>query len=169
MKNLLKTKKGGITSDQVAYLLLALVLVSVVLYIFFRPTTAVAKGLTEIQIEQKIDACEVKGQRLEGRGELRDRDQDGLPDDCDNCPFTPNWGDEVEDMDGDGFPIPIDPAQQKPSSEGGKLCCGNDGTGKDDPKLLEDGKWQENCETEDWDSKYGPTKLILSYIKPKKG
>ena len=46
------------------------------------------------------------------------------------------------------------------------ICCGNDGVGNDDSKLLD--KKEKYCETQDNDKVYGPSKLITSYVTPKK-
>ncbi len=131
----------------------------------------------------KITSCKAKA--LYKGGNFRDYDKDGLPDSCDPCPHTPSFGEEfkdiVKDEDEDGFSVPIDRKKQKTWEElnkesldktgkqytGISLCCGNDGTGKDNEKLTENPK--KYCETEENDKiAYEPKKLVEYYINPKK-
>jgi hypothetical protein len=170
MKKLLRNKKGAEGIPWFTVLMIAAGIFLIVLSFMSGPIIGgFSKGTIAGLVEPKIDGCEVKGQRLEARGEINDYDGDGLPNDCDNCPFTPNWGEYVEDMDGDGFPVPIDPKKQKVWKEGDteiRLCCGNNGVGGNNPDIIEN--WEKYCETEENDLEYGPKKLILSYVESKK-
>ncbi|MEA2036595.1 MAG: hypothetical protein U9O94_03750 [Nanoarchaeota archaeon] len=120
---------------------------------------------TKSLVEQRLEGCKAKGDKgqLDGSS-YPDWDEDGLPDSCDNCPRTPNFGDDVEDKDGDNFPY------LKAKSTRWQICCGNNGVGGNDPELAED--QNKYCETEENDQEYGPKKLINSYLnmfKTKKG
>ncbi len=154
--NIYRNKKG-----ELPWWLILLIMALAVLVVWAFLSGRIFKGFseqsTEKLVEQKLEACKTKGEKgkLDGT-QYPDYDEDGLPDICDNCPKTPNFGDEVKDDDNDNFP-----ALKDEKSKNWKICCGNDGKGDDDPKL--DKKY---CEDFNNDQKYGPSKLILSYLKP---
>lgn len=152
MKDLNKKGIEGGSAWVVAALILAMIALAVILFGSGRIFGGFSEQTTAGLVEQKLEACKNKGERgqLDGTP-YPDKDLDGLPDYCDNCPYTPNFGDEVEDKDGDGFPFPKDPA---------KVCC-----------LKYNGliKKEEICEDEKNDQVYGPKELISVYLKPEKG
>ena len=157
--------EGGLFFVIVAALV-ALIVLAVVLFGASPILGGFNKETRAKMVDQNIKSCEVKGTELETDGKsFSDYDGDGLPDYCDNCPFTPNFGADVEDKDGDGFPVPIDSKNWVVWKEGGteiRLCCGNDGIGGNNAKLVE--KWEKYCETDENDMEHGPSKLISSYI-----
>ncbi|MBU0628751.1 MAG: thrombospondin type 3 repeat-containing protein [Nanoarchaeota archaeon] len=160
MNKLIKSKKAG---EGMPWWLILMLIAAVFFVVWWLISSKVISGFSEEvakkSVEQKLDACKLKYEKSASEGvQLPDKDNDGLPDSCDNCPTVPNSGELVEDKDGDNFPVFKDTKNT--------ICCGNDGIGGDDPKLVE--KKYKYCETQDNDKIYGPSKLITSYITPKK-
>ena len=121
--------------------------------VFFSSSEEFGKDLLDL----KLRACKAKFDRgrIDGSS-YPDKDGDGLGDDCDNCPDTPNFDEAiVTDEDGDGFPALINE-----KSTQWKVCCIEKEEGEEADK-------EKECETQDNDKVYGPKSLILAYIKPK--
>ena len=178
MKIVKKLNKKGAMPWWMNLMIIAVVFILVWLVISGKIFGGFSQQTTERLVQQKIDSCRLKGETwvLDGVP-FDDYDKDGLPNYCDNCPLTPNSGSLVEDKDGDGFPIPkhaptkIDSDKITDKNKDKLyigLCCGNDGTGKNNPKAIDDKTDKKYCETEDNDQAYGPNKLILAYVTPKK-
>ena len=160
MKKIINNKKAGEGMPWwLALLLISAVFLLIWLMISGKVFSGVSEQTTASAVQQNLDSCKLKYEKSSSDGVyLPDKDGDGLPDSCDNCPTVPNSGELVEDKDGDNFPAFKDSRNT--------ICCGNDGTGKDNPKLLENS--DKYCETQDNDKTYGPSKLINSYVIPKK-
>jgi len=154
----MKLYKKGELPWWLGLMVIVAIFIVVILFISGKIFSGFSEATMARQVENKIDACEGKGQRLEERGELVDSDKDGLPDSCDNCPNVPNFGDEVQDKDLDGFPAYKDATQDV-----NKLCCakvkGSNPAGDQIDKY---------CETLENDEIYGPRKLITYYLNPAK-
>ena len=158
MKKLLKSKKAGEGLPWwFSLMTIAAVFLLVWLLISGKVFSGFSEDVTKKAIEQKLDVCKLKYEKSISEGvPLPDKDNDGLPDSCDNCPNTPNLGEYVEDKDGDLFPAPKENSNLP-------ICCGNDGAGNNDLKIT-----GNDCETMENDKVYGPKKLILAYTSPKK-
>ncbi len=124
----MKSKKGMENTQWVvvtfAIALLAFVIVS---FIFGRGTGNFSEQTASKFMQTKLDACEAEQIKAEGKGmPWPDRDKDGYPDHCDNCPDTPNAGvyaQYTEDTDGDRFYVLKE--KDIPSEYKGKFkeCC----------------------------------------------
>ncbi len=158
------SKKADISYFMMSMVAVAL-LFAVAFIIWGGPVEFFQKTFGGITSEQKLEIC-----KLKYNDNSDDYDGDKIPNSCDNCPFTPNFGPDVEDTDNDGFPIPVDPKNQvvwKPGDTEIRLCCGNYKGGKDnDPDLVKN--WETGCETWENDQELGKSdKLISSYRKLK--
>ena len=131
-------------------MIIAVVVGAIMIVIFGRGASNLSKEVIAKQIEQKLSACKSKGERgqLDGTS-WPDKDKDGLPDHCDNCPDLNNFDPDIaKDEDGDFFPYPIAKNQ--------KECCVKYQSGI--IRKVE----KEECENDDGEYGY---KLSTLYLK----
>src|SRR3989338_6693984 len=99
-------------------MIIAVIFLLIWLEIYGKIFSGFSENTTKTLLEQKLEACKAKWDKgqLDGTP-YPDRDSDHLPDYCDNCPYNPNFGSEVNDKDGDLFPVPTDTNLQKLSKD----------------------------------------------------